>query len=74
MIWTVDGKKPQAWSDSGYRITWCENQHGTWFNAYAPRKPHTPDAKYCHIEASYKLDAVKAACEDHAGKQPAVAA
>lgn len=57
MTWAVDTKKHEAMNADGYRITWAENKHGTWFNGFSP-------SGRC-IEASYDKEKVKAACSAH---------
>lgn len=66
MNWSADPKRQEAMSSCGYRITWAENKHGTWFNGYSP-------AGRC-IEASYDKEKVKAACVEHLTKAQKVTA
>lgn len=56
MRWKTDQDRRVAISETGYRITWANNQHGRWYNAYAP------DGR--HIAASYDREAVLKACVD----------
>jgi len=60
MTWTVDPQKREARDEHGYRITWADNKHGTWYNAYSPQGKH--------IDAGYDKEIVKAMCEVHREK------
>lgn len=64
MNWTSDPVLHYAQSDKGYRIDWCQNQHGLFFNAYGPRMKHAKRGK--HLDAGYDLTKLKALCEAHA--------
>lgn len=60
MIWRASTTKQKAVSDLGYTITWAENKHGIWYNAYT--------REHRHIAAGYNdegRDRCKAACEAH---------
>lgn len=60
MTWTADPKKHEATDEHGYKITWAENKHGTWFNAFSPLGTS--------VGGGYSKDKVKAECEIHRKK------
>lgn len=60
MTWAADPGKCEARNEHGYRITWADNKHGTWYNGYAPSGRH--------IDAGYDKEVVKAMCEMHREK------
>lgn len=57
MTWTVNALLHEAMNEQGYRITWADNRHGTWYNAYAPSG--------AHVDAGYDQAIVKAMCVKH---------
>ena len=66
MKWRVDPKRRQARTQEGYVITWAENTHGTYFNAWF--EGHA-NGKRSHLEAGYNKDKCKAACEQHLARR-----
>jgi hypothetical protein len=58
--WVADPKRDSARNEHGYKITWAQNKHGTWFNGWSPRGTH--------IDAGYDKEIVKAMCEMHREK------
>lgn len=68
MKWIVDAERREAMTAEGYLITWAENSHGAWFNAWAPRVSHQRTPRK-HLEAGYDKEKCKQACEDHLAKQ-----
>lgn len=63
MKWHVNADRKEATTAEGYLINWAESTRGAFFNGYGP--PHPRSGKRKHLEASYKRDVVKAACEAH---------
>lgn len=57
MTWTADPSKHEAMNEHGYRITWADNKHGTWFNGFSPYGTS--------IAGAYRRDKVEAECEAH---------
>lgn len=64
MNWTADPVMHYAQSNLGYRIDWCENARGLFFNAYAPKNRYRKRGK--RIDSGYDLTKLKAKCEEHA--------
>jgi hypothetical protein len=57
MTWVADPKKREAINEHGYKISWADNKHGTWFNAWSPFGTH--------VDAGYDKEIVKAMCDIH---------
>ena len=57
MTWTADPKKREARDEHGYRITWADNKHGTWYNGWSPTGTH--------VNGGYDKEVVKFRCDEH---------
>lgn len=63
MKWRADPKRREAMTEEGYLITWADNTHGTYFNAWGPASGQRQHRK--HLESGYDKEKCKAACETH---------
>lgn len=67
MSWHDNDAYHRSVNDDGYVITWADNAHGRWCNAWARRQEGQRRGK--HLGAGYDRRELERICDEHKAKQ-----